>query len=46
MFSFEPHKLVQKHVNHNLDKYSLDIEMSPTDMISLTTPNLRLLPDI
>lgn len=46
MFSFEPHKLVQKHVNHNLDKYSLEIEMSPTYTISLTTPNLSLLLDI
>lgn len=36
---------MQKHVNHDLDKYSLEIEMSlaPTDKISLTTPNLRLL---
>jgi len=48
MFSFKLYKLVLKHVNCGLDKYSLEIKMNlaPTGKISLTPPNLRLLMEI
>lgn len=45
MFSFKLYKLVLMHVNRDLDKHSLEIKvnLAPTDKISLTPPNLRLL---